>query len=80
MITLVREYINKKKLFLIEDKLILAISGGGDSVCLMHVLLDLGIQFDLAHCNFKLRAKESDADEVFVKELAKNHSLKLHCK
>jgi len=80
MINQVKEYINKQKLFLKEDKLTLAISGGGDSVCLMHVLLDLGIQFDLAHCNFKLRAKESEADEVFVKELAKNHSLKLHCK
>ena len=80
MITQVKEYINKQKLFLKEDKLTLAISGGADSVCLMHVLLDLGIQFDLAHCNFKLRAKESEADEVFVKELAKNHSLKLHCK
>ena len=80
MINQVKEYINKQKLFLKEDKLTLAISGGADSVCLMHVLLDLGIQFDLAHCNFKLRAKESEADEVFVKELAKNHSLKLHCK
>ena len=66
MITLVKEYINKLKFFLIEDKLILAISGGGDSVCLMHVLLDLGFRFDLAHCNFKLRAEESDSDEVFV--------------
>ena len=80
MITLVKEYINKQKLFLIEDKLILAISGGADSVCLMHVLLELGFRFDLAHCNFKLRAKESDADEVFVKELAKKHDLKFHSK
>ena len=80
MITLVKEYINKQKLFLEKDKLILAISGGADSVSLMHVLLDLDIQFDLAHCNFKLRAKESDTDEVFVKELAKKHSLKLYCK
>ena len=78
MITLVKEYINKQKLFSEEDKLILAISGGADSVGLMHVLLDLDIQFELAHCNFKLRAKESEVDETFVKELAKKYNLKLH--
>ena len=80
MISLVKEYINKQQLFVEEDKLLLAISGGADSVCLMHILLELGFQFDLVHCNFRLRAKESDADEVFVKELAKKYDLKLHIK
>jgi len=80
MINLVRKYIIKNKLFLLEDKLILAISGGADSVCLMHVLLDLGVCFDLAHCNFQLRGKDSDNDEVFVKGLAQEYNLKLHTK
>ena len=80
MISLVREYIIKNKLFLMEDKLILAISGGADSVCLMHVLLELGVCFDLAHCNFKLREKDSDDDELFVKGLAQKYNLKLHSK
>ena len=76
----VQYFITEKSLFKREDKLILGISGGADSVCLMHVLLALGCSFELAHCNFNLRGEESDADEDFVKELAKNHQLKIHVK
>jgi len=76
----VQHFIVEKSLFSKEDKLILGISGGADSVCLMHVLLALGYSFDLAHCNFNLRGKESDEDESFVKELAKKYQLKLHVK
>jgi len=76
----VQNFILEKSLFSREDKLILGISGGADSVCLMHILLALGYRFDLAHCNFNLRGKETDEDEVFVQELAKKHQLKLHVK
>ena len=76
----VQNFIVEKSLFSREDKLILGISGGADSVCLMHILLALGYRFDLAHCNFNLRGKETDEDEVFVQELAKKHQLKLHVK
>jgi len=76
----VQHFITEKSLFTREDKLILGISGGADSVCLMHILLALGYSFELAHCNFNLRGEESDADEDFVKELAKNHQLKIHVK
>ena len=68
----VQNYITEKSLFKREDKLILGISGGADSVCLMHILLSLGYSFELAHCNFNLRGEESNADEYFVKELATN--------
>jgi len=76
----IQNFITEKSLFEREDKLILGISGGADSVCLMHILLSLGYSFELAHCNFNLREKESDADEDFVKELAENYSLKIHIK
>ena len=76
----VQYFIDKKILFTREDKLILGISGGADSVCLMHILLALNYSFELAHCNFNLRGEESAADEVFVKELAKKHQLKIHIK
>ena len=46
----------------------------------MHVFLELGYSFELAHCNFNLRGEESDADEYFVKDLAKEHQLKVHIK
>ena len=76
----VQHFITEKSLFKREDKLILGISGGADSVCLMHILLALGYSFELAHCNFNLRGEESDADEDFVKELAKKYQLKIHVK
>ena len=76
----VQHFIDEKLLFTREDKLILGISGGADSVCLMHILLALNYSFELAHCNFNLRAEESDADEVFVKELAKKYQLEIHIK
>jgi tRNA(Ile)-lysidine synthase len=56
--------------FLKDKKLLIAISGGIDSVVLTHLLSTLNFNISLAHCNFHLREKESDLDEVFVKELA----------
>jgi len=76
----VQHFISEKSLFKKEDKLILGLSSGADSVCLMHILLALGYRFDLAHCNFNLRGNESDEDEAFVRKLAKDYQLKLHVK
>ncbi|WP_136465688.1 tRNA lysidine(34) synthetase TilS [Flagellimonas onchidii] len=53
-------------------KLLLACSGGLDSVVLAQLCIKSGLQITLAHCNFKLRGVESDGDEFFVKQLAKN--------
>jgi tRNA(Ile)-lysidine synthase len=60
--------------FLKDKKLLIAISGGLDSVVLMHLLNQLNYTISLAHCNFKLRGKESDLDEKFVKNLAQKSS------
>jgi len=76
----VQNFISEKSLFNKEDKLILGISSGADSVCLMHILLAFGYKFDLAHCNFNLRGNESDEDEIFVRKLAKEYQLQLHVK
>ncbi len=58
--------------FLIGKKLLIACSGGLDSVVLATLIKELDFEIALAHCNFSLRGKESDGDEMFVIGLAKN--------
>ena len=65
------ENIKKNNLFSKEDKLIVAISGGADSVALAILLNECNFRIIFAHCNFNLREDESDADEDFVRKLAK---------
>ncbi len=50
------------------QRILVALSGGADSMMLVHVLKGLGIDVIAAHCNFKLRGAESDKDELFVQE------------
>ncbi|WP_372746354.1 tRNA lysidine(34) synthetase TilS [Lutibacter sp.] len=64
-----RNHLNENLPFLKDKKLLIAISGGIDSVVLTHLLKKLDYSFSLAHCNFGLRGKESNKDEEFVKEL-----------
>ena len=66
----------KNQLFSKQHSLLLAISGGIDSVVLAHLLKKGGFIFALAHCNFKLRGKDSNADETFCKNLAKELEVK----
>ena len=58
--------------FLEDGKLLIAVSGGIDSVVLVHLCHQLNLNFSLCHCNFNLRGHESDDDEAYVKNLAKN--------
>lgn len=58
--------------FLSENRLLIACSGGLDSVVLTRLCHLMKFEFGIAHCNFKLRGEESDQDEVFVKSLAES--------
>ena len=66
--------------FLKEKKLLLAISGGVDSMVLFDLFDTLDLNFALAHCNFKLRGASSDKDEEFVQKEAQNRKTLLFCK
>lgn len=72
-------FVKKNNLFTKESRLLLAISGGLDSVCLFHLLLKSNCNFEVAHCNFQLRGNDSNEDESFVKSLASQHNIPYHC-
>ncbi len=61
----------------VDGKLLVALSGGADSVALLLVLRRLGVNVVAAHCNFHLRGAESDRDEKFVRELCDREGVAL---
>ena len=75
MLLKLQQHISDNFPFLKGKKLLIAISGGVDSVVLTQLLIDLNFDISFAHCNFKLRGKESDLDALFVKEFAQKLSI-----
>lgn len=69
MRNVVRKYIERLRLITDFGRVAVALSGGADSVALLHVLHTLGYEVVALHCNFHLRGEESDRDEQFVREL-----------
>ena len=67
-----KQHLHQNFPFLEDGKLLIAISGGVDSVVLAYLCSQLNLSFSLCHCNFNLRGQESNDDEAYVKELAKN--------
>jgi tRNA(Ile)-lysidine synthase len=67
-------FVREQNLISVGDKLVVAVSGGADSVCLLHILArhrnDLGVELYVAHLNHQLRGAESDADATYVSDLA----------
>ncbi len=63
-------FINEQRLFSRKDRLLVAVSGGLDSVCLAHICKEGGFSFGIVHVNFDLRGDESRRDEEFVQQLA----------
>lgn len=72
------KFVSSNELFSKKDKVLLAVSGGIDSVVMCHLFADAKIGFGIAHCNFNLRGQESDDDEAFVKQLAKKYDAAFH--
>ena len=78
MLDRVLETIRRHNMFGPEHTVGVAVSGGADSVCLLHVLKESGFRLAVIHLNHKLRGPESDADAAFVGELAASLDLPLH--
>ncbi len=58
-----------------QEPTLLAVSGGLDSMVMAHLYLEIGRAFAVAHCNFKLRGKASDEDELFVQGFCKKNNI-----
>lgn len=68
----------KKRFENLKQKLLVSVSGGLDSMVLCDLLLKLNLDFSIAHVNYKLRGKESDFDENFVKNYANQKKINFY--
>ena len=74
------KYIHSEKLFHSSQRILLAVSGGADSMLMLHLFVQTGFPVAVAHCNFNLRGSESDHDEQFVTDYCDRHNLEFHCR
>ena len=61
-----QKYITDHSLATKDNKIILTVSGGVDSMVMMHLFVEAGYNVGVDHCNFCLRGEESEEDEVLV--------------
>ena len=80
MIDQFQAYINRYNLIAVGEKVILAISGGIDSMVLADLLLKSKAEFVAAHCNFHLRGDESNGDEKFVRGFMEKNGIQCFVK
>ncbi|MFI3267042.1 MAG: tRNA lysidine(34) synthetase TilS [Rikenellaceae bacterium] len=71
------DYISENELATKDDKILLTVSGGVDSMVMMRLFVEAGFNVGIAHCNFQLRGEESDDDEVLVETQAAQFGLQL---
>ena len=74
------QYVKEYNLFESNQTILLAVSGGIDSMILCDLFLKSNFKFAIAHCNFHLRGEESNRDERFVREYAQKNNIKIHVK
>lgn len=74
------KYVAENELFTHDDKILLTVSGGVDSMVLMSLAAAAGYRFGVAHCNFQLRGAESDEDELLVEREAQRLGVEFYNK
>jgi tRNA(Ile)-lysidine synthase len=80
MLEKVKSFIRDSELIEEKDKILIAVSGGRDSIVLLMLLYNLKFHVEVAHCNYQLRASESDADSDFVKGICEKLKIPFHVK
>jgi tRNA(Ile)-lysidine synthase len=74
------KYIHDERLFHSSQRILLAVSGGADSMLMLHLFTHAGFSVAVAHCNFNLRGVESDGEEQFVADYCDKHNLAFYVK
>lgn len=72
-----RRFLNRQCCVRNQEKILVGVSGGADSMALLDLLMHCKNEIIVAHCNFQLRGKASDGDEVFVREYCKSKNITL---
>lgn len=80
MLDAFKNFISAHQLIGHNQKVLVTVSGGIDSMVMAHLFLKSGIAFEIAHCNFNLRNSESEGDELFVKDFCITNNIKWHSK
>lgn len=71
-------HINRHNLCKTTDKILLAVSGGIDSMVMLHLFQQAGYNIGVAHCNFQLRGEASDADEELLRSVCRASQVDFH--
>ena len=80
MLSRFKNYVSEHSLFSPKDPILIAVSGGIDSMVMAELFHRAGFNFAIAHCNFALRGAESNQDEKFVAAMAEVYGVKLFVK
>lgn len=75
-----QKFISDLDLFNANDRVLLAVSGGIDSIVMCELFHQSNFHFGIIHCNFKLRGAESEEDKKFVQAVAKKYDVPFYCK
>ena len=72
------EYMKQQNMVVPGERIVIGLSGGMDSVCLFHILKDLGYALEAVHVNHGIRGEEAERDEQFVKNLCEQYNIPFH--
>ena len=75
MLRCFKQFVNDNRLFDRNHSLLAAVSGGADSVVMLHLLAQCRLKVAVAHCNFQLRGADADGDEKFVRQIAAHYKM-----